>query len=177
MKFEEIPSVFRLLVKRYIKVQTVNNSQAQCRDDIMTLRLLFCYISKVEPKWRDIKQLDRKHMENFLLWYREQTNKMKEKNIKYLRPIRTFLDYIQRAQYLEAPEIPYDTPEFLLLGFIHGGQILNLIYQIAVGFIVSYIFYLILKLLYDKRNLKNKRELLEFTYKILIKRLTEFTSE
>lgn len=73
--------------------------------------------------------------------------------------------------------ITYDIPEILVFGFIHGGVIFDFVSQIAIGFIVSYIFYMMIKLLFERKEKREKRELLEFTYKIIIKRLTEYTSE
>ncbi len=45
-------------------------------------------------------------MEDFLAWYSGYTNGWKKKHIDYLVSLRIFLDYIQRAMYPEAPEIP-----------------------------------------------------------------------
>jgi integrase len=50
-------------------------------------------------------------MENYLTWYRSYTEGFKQKHFDYLIHLRTFFDYIQRAEYPEAPEKPH----FMLL--------------------------------------------------------------
>ena len=45
-------------------------------------------------------------MEAYLYWFRVYTEGWKEQHYKCFIGIRTFLDYIQRAQYPEAPELP-----------------------------------------------------------------------
>ena len=72
--------------------------------------------------------------------------------------------------------ITIDIPE-IMIGPIHGGEIFNFIYQIAIGYIVSYLLYLLIKSLFDKKDIQLKRELLKYIYRSTIKRLTECTTE
>lgn len=106
LNFTDIPLAFREFVKRYIKFRTTNNSQVQCRVDIMSLRLFTKHIYLQEPSWKDLKILTRKHMENYLSWYKAYTEGWKKGHRDYISSLRIFLDYIQRAQYPEAPELP-----------------------------------------------------------------------
>lgn len=106
LNFTDIPLVFRGLVKRYIKFRTTNNSHSQCKMDIMTLRLFTNFIHKQEPLWKDLKLLTRGHIEDYLVWYKGYTYGWKGCHIDYLICLRTFFDYIQRAMYPEAPELP-----------------------------------------------------------------------
>ena len=106
LNFSDIPVEFRELVKKFIKFRTTNNSQGQCEADIMALRLFTKYIHAQEPTWKNLTMLTRKHMENYLSWYREYTIGWKKRHIEYLISLRIFLDYIQRAMYPEAPELP-----------------------------------------------------------------------
>ncbi len=106
LDFTDIPLEFRDLVKRFIKFRTTNNSQDQCKVDIITLRLFTRYIHTQEPTWNDLTKLTRMHMEDFLSWYKGYTDSWKRKHIDYLISLRIFLDYIQRAMYPEAPELP-----------------------------------------------------------------------
>lgn len=69
-----------------------------------------------------------------------------------------------------------DVPE-IMIGHIHGGIVFNFFYQIAIGYIVSYLFYLLIKSLFDKREMQLRRELLKYSYRSIIKRLTECTSQ
>lgn len=45
-------------------------------------------------------------MEDYLSWYKGYTDGWKKSHIEYLISLRIFLDYIQRAMYPEAPELP-----------------------------------------------------------------------
>lgn len=106
LDFTGIPLAFRNLVKRFIKFRTTNNSQSQCHRDIMALRLFTKHIHTQEPSWNDLTKLTRKHMEDYLSWYKRYTDGWKSSHIEYIISLRIFLDYIQRAQYPEAPELP-----------------------------------------------------------------------
>lgn len=106
LDFTDVPIEFRGLVKRFIKFRTTNNSHSRCKCDIMALRLFTKYIHVQEPSWKDLTMLTRKHMEDYLSWYKKYTSGWKCSNIEYLVCLRIFLNYIQRAMYPEAPELP-----------------------------------------------------------------------
>ena len=72
----------------------------------MALRLFTKHIHTQEPSWNDLTKLTRKHMEDYLSWYKRYTDGWKSSHIEYIISLRIFLDYIQRAQYPEAPELP-----------------------------------------------------------------------
>lgn len=106
LDFTDIPLIFRDLAKKYIKFRTTNNSRGQCGVDIMALRLFLKHIHTQETSWKDLKMLTRRHMEDYLSWYKGYTDGWKGKHITYFVSLRTFLEYIQRANYPEAPETP-----------------------------------------------------------------------
>lgn len=106
LDFTGIPLVFRDLTKRFVKFRTTNNSYGQCSKDIIALRLFTNNIHIQEPSWKDLTMLSRKHMENYLSWYKKYTDDWKDAHVQYLICLRTFFDYIQRAMYPEAPELP-----------------------------------------------------------------------
>jgi integrase len=105
LNFTDIPLVFREMIKRYIKFRLTKNSQEQCRTDIMALRLFMNYIHKQEPTWKDLKLLTRKHMEDYLAWFKGYTEGWKCRHIAYFCSLRIFIEYVQRALYPEAPEL------------------------------------------------------------------------
>lgn len=72
--------------------------------------------------------------------------------------------------------VTIDIPE-VMIGPIHGSVVFNFIYQIAIGYIVSYLFYFLIKSLFDKKDIQLRRELLNYVYRSIIKRLTECTTE
>lgn len=107
LSFNDIPTSFRPLAKRYLKVQIGIRSYSRCYTDLMALRLFLCFIQKQYPHWKDLKGFSRKDMENYLIWYRSYTKGLQEQHYEYLASLRSFLDYIQRAGYPEAPEKPH----------------------------------------------------------------------
>ena len=107
LSFEDIPLTFRLLAKRYLKVRVGIRSYSKYFDDLMSLRLFFGFIHKQYPRWKDLRELSRKDMENYLTWYWSYTEGFKNKHYGYLISLKNFFDYIQRAGYPEAPEKPH----------------------------------------------------------------------
>lgn len=106
LNFKQIPTAFRELTKRYIKFRSISKSLTGCSSDLIALRYFFTFIEKEEPMWRDLKDLTRKHMENFLSYYNSIAQYKSKKFSGYLYCVRTFIEYIQRAQYPEAPVLP-----------------------------------------------------------------------
>ncbi|HOV80998.1 MAG TPA: tyrosine-type recombinase/integrase [Bacillota bacterium] len=107
LSFKDIPLPFRPLAKRYLRVRVGIRSHHQCEADLMALRLFLVFIHKRYPHWKDLKGLSRKDMENYLAWYRSYTKEWQKKHYEYLVSLRGFFDYIQRAEYPEAPEKPH----------------------------------------------------------------------
>lgn len=107
LSFNDIPAYFRPLAKRYLKLRIGIRSYSRCYADLMALRLFLCFIQKQYPHWKDLKGFSRKDMENYLMWYRSYTEGLQERHYEYLASLRSFLDYIQRAGYPEAPEKPH----------------------------------------------------------------------
>jgi integrase len=109
LKFNEIPSKFINLVKRYIKFRISYLSHGQCRTDIKAIKVFFLFINEKKPSWSDLRLLTRKDMEEYLFWYRKYTNEKKVAQTFYLITLRTFLDTIQRLDYEESPQKPITT--------------------------------------------------------------------
>lgn len=104
LNFTEVPVNFKALAKKYLKYRTTIYSYSQCRADLIAIRWFFIGIHIQEPEWTDLQNLTREHMERFFSWYRAQTIGTKKKYYEYLTTIRSFLEYIQRAGYYEAPK-------------------------------------------------------------------------
>lgn len=107
LSFKDIPLPFRPLAKRYLKVRVGIRSHSQCENYLMALRLFLGFIHKQYPHWKDLKGLSRKDMESFLVWYQSYTEGWRKQHYEYLVSLRIFLDYIQRAEYPEAPGKPH----------------------------------------------------------------------
>ena len=106
LNFTKIPMPFRSLTKRYLKFRITVVSQSHGSQDLMSLRLFFEFLHERYSSWHNLINLDRKDMEAYLSWFRAYTEGWKEQHYKYFNGLGTFLDYIQRAQYPEAPELP-----------------------------------------------------------------------
>jgi integrase len=106
LNFTEIPLCFRNMVKRYIKFRSTSNSISNCQVDILSLRLFIKNILNQEPEWSDLTKLKRVHIETYLAWLLCQTKGLTSRPTEYLNKLRYFLEYIQRAQYPEAPDLP-----------------------------------------------------------------------
>ncbi len=111
LSFPDIPAPYRQLAKNYLKVRIGKCSQGQCGRDLFSLRMFFKFIHGKYPDWQDIKPLSRKDMEDYLSWQRSYISEHPESNLRYLINLRSFLAYIQKAEYPEAPEKPF----FMLL--------------------------------------------------------------
>lgn len=105
LNFTEIPSAFKPLTKRYMKVRIGTRSLSQCSRDLRSLRLFLRYMTELHPEWTNIQLLSRQDMESYLIWYRQYTSKWTSEYFSYLVSLRTFIEYIQRADYPEAPII------------------------------------------------------------------------
>lgn len=106
LNFIDIPLGFRPLVKRYIKTRITNLSHSQCELDLLSIKLFLNHIVKEHSDWLDLKQLSRNDIEKYLTFYREYTSEFQRAKLIYLRGLRTFIEFIQRAEYPEAPITP-----------------------------------------------------------------------
>ncbi len=111
LSFVKIPFPFRPLAKRYMKVRVGTWSWSQCTSDLISLRYFLGFINKQYPHWKDLKSLSRKDMENYLTWFRSFAEGWQKQHYVCLVCLHVFLDYIQRAEYPEAPE----KPNFMLM--------------------------------------------------------------
>lgn len=103
LSFKEIPIQFRVLVKRYIKYRLTYIGRGHCWKELMALRLFLCFINDKHPEWKCLKLLSRDDIENYLVWYKKYTQGWVRNHVEYMICLRTFLEYIQRFEYPEAP--------------------------------------------------------------------------
>jgi len=106
LSFIDTPAPFRHIAKRYIKMRISKLSLRTCVEDIMSLRLFLKFIHKIYPHWEDLNDLSRQDMENYLSWYKSYTKGWVNSHYEYLIKLKIFFDYIQRAEYPEAPQKP-----------------------------------------------------------------------
>nr|CAA82326.1 unnamed protein product [Clostridium butyricum] len=104
LNFLEIPEYYRGIVKRYFRVIVTKKSWAHCVQILNKIKLFFNYFYSNEYKDCFLEILNRNDIEKYFFYIE---NERKEKNStetsKYISYIRTFLEYIQMAQYDKAP--------------------------------------------------------------------------
>ncbi|EQK75829.1 site-specific tyrosine recombinase XerD [Clostridioides difficile] len=105
LNFNSFPVYYRHMIKRYFKTIITKKSWNHCHQILQHLRYFFnkFYSNKYTDGF--IENLSRKDIENYLYWvnndYRDKNATYKSKFISY---IRTFLEYIQMAQYEQSPK-------------------------------------------------------------------------
>lgn len=105
LNFNYFPIYYRDTIKRYFKTIITKKSWNHCHQILQYLRYFFnkFYSNKYTDGF--IENLSRKDIENYLYWV---NNDYKGKNptyrCKFVSYIRTFLEYIQMAQYDKAPK-------------------------------------------------------------------------
>ncbi|WP_026693898.1 tyrosine-type recombinase/integrase [Peribacillus kribbensis] len=105
LNFEEIPKPFKPMVKRYLKIRLSRFVQGTCSHDLRAVRRFMLFIHKIHPNWSDLQQLSRADIEQFVSHLVGQSLSNRTKNSQ-LNAVRAMLEYIQRAEYTEAPIKP-----------------------------------------------------------------------
>ena len=104
LDFREIPEYYRGMVKQYMARLIVRRSCSHCRDMLMYIRYFFREFYKHGYGAGFLESLERKDMERYLIWaaadYADKNATVYSKAVSF---IRHFLDYIQLAEYEQAP--------------------------------------------------------------------------
>lgn len=108
LKFNNIPEKYRELAKRYIKICLQRYSLGYCEKKLYGIRLFLVYISEAHNEWDDLRELNRNDIENFIVWVQKwfinrNSQKLDLQIWNVLIDVKTFIEYIQLAQYDEAP--------------------------------------------------------------------------
>jgi integrase/ribosomal protein S20 len=105
LRFTEIPDFYKGMVKRYLRRMVIKRSWSHCSSMLTYIRTFFLLF--YENRYEDgfLKNLNRFDIEKYLEWIAEA---YENDNATYISKavsfIREFLDYIQMAEYPEAPE-------------------------------------------------------------------------
>ena len=103
--FSEIPAYYRETVKRYFRRLVVKRSWSHCSEMLCYIRTFFRLFYKNSYGDGFLKSLNRFDIERYLEWIAEE---YEGDNATYVSKavsfIRGFLDYIQMAEYPEAPD-------------------------------------------------------------------------
>ena len=106
LNFNRIPNPFRDTIKNYLKVNVGRYSFLYCENMVIKLADFLKYINQKYPNWTSFNELSRQDIEGFISWYMPQTKETKHKMKETLLQMRRFLEYIQIAEYPEAPTKP-----------------------------------------------------------------------
>jgi integrase len=106
LNFTTVPSVFRRLAQRYIKLRLTTNSIAQAYRELSSISVLLQFIAEKEPQWADLRALTRGHIEEFLVAYLSKHSIVTKGVNEKLLCARHFLLRIQQFGYPEAPLAP-----------------------------------------------------------------------
>ena len=105
MCFSEIPDCYREAVKRYFRRLVVKRSWSHCSEMLRYIRTFFKLFYKNSYGDGFLERLNRFDIERYLEWIAEE---YEGDNATYVSKavsfIREFLDYIQMAEYPEAPD-------------------------------------------------------------------------
>ncbi|EPY2275224.1 tyrosine-type recombinase/integrase [Clostridium sporogenes] len=103
--FKQIPLYYRQCVKKYFRTIITKKSYSHCLNILTTIDCFFSTFYRMEYSDGFIKDLKREDIEKYIY---SISNKYKDKNVTYKNKFiaypRTFLEYIQIAQYEEAPK-------------------------------------------------------------------------
>jgi len=105
INFKEIPKYYRNLVKRFMSRLIVRRSWSYCKEMLFYIRYFFKAFYEHGYVDGFFKDLNRKDMETYLGWvasdYVDKNSTFRSKAVSF---IRQFIDYIQLAEYEQAPE-------------------------------------------------------------------------
>ena len=105
LDFREIPLYYRDMVKQYMARLIVRRSYSLCQEKLVYIRYFFRVFYKNGYKDGFFEVMKRQDMEKYLGWvaadYADKNATVRSKTVLY---IRHFIDYIQLAEYEQAPE-------------------------------------------------------------------------
>ena len=105
LKFAEIPEAYRPSVKRFMKRLIIRRSWSYCKEMLMYIRYFFRVFYKNSYEDGFLEKLNRQDVENYLHWVADDYEKcnatFRSKAVSF---VRSWLDYIQIAEYPQAPE-------------------------------------------------------------------------
>lgn len=105
MNFMDVPDAYRMSVKRFMKRLVIRRSWSYCREMLMYIQYFFNVFYRNGYTDGFLEGLRRQDVENYLRWVADDYDK---KNATYRSKavsfIRSWLDYIQIAEYPQAPK-------------------------------------------------------------------------
>ena len=91
LNFEDVPVPFRPLAKRYLKFRISHLSLGQCTLDVRILKLFLTFIHDKNPSWKDLNDLTRKDIEDYLIFHNKKFHDKIPSKRSYLIVLNVFL--------------------------------------------------------------------------------------
>jgi site-specific recombinase XerD len=105
LNFSNIPKDYRDMVKRFMRRLVIKRSWSYCSEMLMYIRYFFGTFYRNKYGNGFLETLDRRDVENYLVWvsidYADKNATTRSKAVSF---VRNFLDYIQLAEYVQAPK-------------------------------------------------------------------------
>ncbi|WP_332841645.1 tyrosine-type recombinase/integrase [Paraclostridium bifermentans] len=106
INFNKIPIYYRGTVKRYLRSIITKKSWSNCYEIVSKLNYFFKFFYNNGYTDGFIENLSREDIEKYIFYtLNDRKDKQKTQTTFYITFIRTFLEYIQMAQYDKAPKI------------------------------------------------------------------------
>lgn len=105
INFTVIPNYYKDTVKQYFKTIITKKNWSTCQNTLKYISYFFKYLYSNGYRDGCIKNLNRSDIEKYLYYLgNDRKGKNATENSKYVSHVRTFLEYIQMAQYDKAPK-------------------------------------------------------------------------
>lgn len=105
INFTVIPNYYKDTVKRYFKTIITKKNWSTCQNTLKYISYFFKCLYSNGYKDGCIENLNRSDIEKYLYYLvNDRKGKNATENSKYVSHVRTFLEYIQMAQYDKAPK-------------------------------------------------------------------------
>lgn len=109
LRFDNIHPVFRETVKKYMKFEIVHLGQGSLSIKLVGIRNFVEFLRKHFPQWTDFTNLQRSHIEEYLIYFQQNFGHLTTMKSWYLHSVKHFIEYLQRSEQPEAPFKPVYT--------------------------------------------------------------------
>jgi integrase len=109
LNFTKVASIFRPIVKRYIKWMLTHYSHGSCRNRIFHIRTFLDFFLQTYPSASTFQQLSRKDIEAYLVYLKTQPSERHDHRSPIAvhfaaSALKYFLEYLERISAAEAPQ-------------------------------------------------------------------------
>lgn len=106
LRFDRIHPVYRKMVKVYFKFAITSLGHGTLKTNLIEIRYFVDFLRKNYPHWNNLIDLQRSHVEEYLLYYNHHFGHLSIIKPRYLYAVRNFIEYLHRTERPEAPRTP-----------------------------------------------------------------------